>query len=138
MIPIFDTIEFGKDMMIDAHSTKVQIQLLATQIVKTSLFIFHCQIFIGNFNFSRYVLLFDYVSDAKKLLYFQLFGKCTEEIRQKNFVQKSDICLEDELTFQIGKKKCKLTQLIGVKRMNLFKCFLDSYAHLINWSILVK
>ena len=137
MIPIFDTIEFGKDMMIDAHSTKVQIHI-ATSYTNCQNFSFYFFARSSLVIFSRYVLLFDYVSDAKKLLYFQLFGKCTEEIRQKNFVQKSDICLEDELTFQIGKKKCKLTQLIGVKRMNLFKCFLDSYAHLINWSILVK
>ena len=32
------------------------------------------------------------------------FGKCTEEIRQKNFVQKSDICLEDEDDFSNWQK----------------------------------
>ena len=137
MIANFDTIEFGKDMMIDAHSTKVQI-CIATSYTNCQNFSFY---FIARSSlviFSRYVLLFDYVSDAKKLLqYFQLLVNAQKKYVKRILYKKVTFAQKMRMTFQIG-KKCKLTQLIGVKRMNLFKCFLDSHAHLINWSILVK
>ena len=61
----------------------------------------------------------------KNFFYFQLFGECTE-IRQKNFVQKSDICLEKRWDdFSNRQKNVNWLNFWRYVKRIISKCFLD-------------
>lgn len=103
-----DTIEFGKK-----HSTKVQIWLAKKIVITSFLFISLPDELVI---FPRYYLTTQVM--PKNFYTSNFLVNAQKKYVKRILYKKSDICLEDEMTFQIGKKKCKLTQLVGVKRMN--------------------